>query len=407
MKITIRSLVVLIALFLATGFTYAQQDWQPVKAVDSSKNLEIMKAYAGYVKIPGINITVPTVVEADFDASVVFSGNFAVFNDTTQSFVPIYTVSKSATGPVITYIGDYSKGGNIYELFDNNSLTKKDFYLNGSGVNTLGLSVRFSESIKTNSLTISLDRNVSLPDTVTLQALVNNKWVMVLNKVRPTGATLTFPETKALEWVIQMDYSQSIRIADISFSNLTSSVAKNSVRFLAQPKSTYTIYVNSDRSVDNYANYEGSYNLTTNQYKNIGMFTVSSNPLFSPSDLDNDGVIDTIDNCKSHSNSDQKDEDKNGVGDVCDDYDKDGVINSIDNCPNLPNYDQRDTDGDKIGDKCDEDESRLTEKYPVVVWFGLGFASIVFMALLFIAGMKMRKNLSTNTAPNDNNINQQ
>jgi hypothetical protein len=63
----------------------------------------------------------------------------------------------------------------------------------------------------------------------------------------------------------------------------------------------------------------------------------------------------------------------------------------MDNCVDTPNYDQRETDGDKIGDACDTGESRFTEKYPWIVWVGIGFATVVFLSLLFIAGNKIRK----------------
>ena len=51
------------------------------------------------------------------------------------------------------------------------------------------------------------------------------------------------------------------------------------------------------------------------------------------------------DNCPFVRDSDrsQPDDDKDGVGNICD------------NCPTTPNTDQKDVDGDKIGDACDPD----------------------------------------------------
>lgn len=65
-------------------------------------------------------------------------------------------------------------------------------------------------------------------------------------------------------------------------------------------------------------------------------------------DFDDDGILDSVDNCPFEANSSdgeetQRDYDGDGVGDVCD------------NCANVANADQKDRDGDRIGDACDRD----------------------------------------------------
>ncbi|MEA2427862.1 MAG: tripartite motif-containing protein 71, partial [Thermoleophilaceae bacterium] len=51
-------------------------------------------------------------------------------------------------------------------------------------------------------------------------------------------------------------------------------------------------------------------------------------------DADGDGVVDAVDNCRGLSNPDQRDTDRDGRGDACDDdIDGDGIPNAQDRCP--------------------------------------------------------------------------
>ena len=75
-------------------------------------------------------------------------------------------------------------------------------------------------------------------------------------------------------------------------------------------------------------------------------------------DSDGDGVGDVCDNCPDQANADQADSNENGIGDLCDggrDSDQDGIPDSQDNCPNEANNSQNDLDGDGKGDACDND----------------------------------------------------
>ncbi|MFT7559976.1 MAG: hypothetical protein ACI93R_001891, partial [Flavobacteriales bacterium] len=78
-----------------------------------------------------------------------------------------------------------------------------------------------------------------------------------------------------------------------------------------------------------------------------------------PSDVDGDGVIDSLDNCPTIANPGQEDANGNGVGDACEagtlDQDGDGWADVNDNCPVIANPGQEDSNNNGIGDACEPD----------------------------------------------------
>jgi len=74
-------------------------------------------------------------------------------------------------------------------------------------------------------------------------------------------------------------------------------------------------------------------------------------------DTDDDGVVDSEDNCPDDPNPGQENNDGDELGNVCDpDDDNDGVDDGDDNCPVDANAGQENNDGDAQGDVCDPDD---------------------------------------------------
>ena len=75
--------------------------------------------------------------------------------------------------------------------------------------------------------------------------------------------------------------------------------------------------------------------------------------MFAITDDDNDGCPDSSDAFPLDP-SECSDNDGDGLGDNADpDDDNDGILDTIDNCLYTPNADQLDTDGDGTGNACD------------------------------------------------------
>jgi hypothetical protein len=229
---------------------------------------------------------------------------------------------------------------------------------------------------------LELEPFVALPKTAEASVIdeVGAEHIL-LAKTALSSQAIRFPKTTSGHYRIRFEYGQPLRIREISFFNEEAlQIEGRYVRFLARPGEQYSIYFSADRNV-RVSTGEQSNLSDDRDVKRISGMKTENNTLFVPADVDGDGVRDTLDNCVNDNNTDQKDENRNGRGDVCDDYDKDGIGNGKDNCPAHPNRNQQDTDGDGEGDVCDGEESRITESQPWLPWVAMSMGVLVVVGL--------------------------
>ncbi|MCA9367768.1 thrombospondin type 3 repeat-containing protein [Candidatus Kaiserbacteria bacterium] len=266
------------------------------------------------------------------------------------------------------------------------------------------LTLHTIEPVTTSALTLTLPPHVAQPLTVAVRVgMTATALTPIVVERRYAGNTIQFPEVTGQVFEVTLTHIQPLRIADIQVIPRTSVNAVNrtvALRFLAQPGSSYELFAHPDRMIPlqlpESGNLVGEQNILP-----LKPITLAYNPQYMPADIDNDSVPDTLDNCVTQYNPDQTDIDKNGRGDVCDDYDRDGVINEIDNCINQPNVGQADEDGDGIGDMCDSEESRFTEKNPWIPWVGIGLAGLTILALFALVALGPKPAAPTDTPPQE------
>ena len=135
---------------------------------------------------------------------------------------------------------------------------------------------------------------------------------------------------------------------NLSFS-ITSNPAKGSLEANAAGVFTYTANLNLLASSDAF-----SFNVHDGYDWAASAATINISIL--EADSDNDGIVNSADNCPTTPNSAQSNIDGDSMGDACDDdMDGDGYLNSADAFPIDPN-EWLDTDGDLIGNNADTDD---------------------------------------------------
>ncbi|MDP2812499.1 MAG: thrombospondin type 3 repeat-containing protein, partial [bacterium] len=308
-------------------------------------------------------------------------------------FLPYFYKKNTIINDVNYYATTIPSAASSYYMVDKNLNTYTEFVLDKDDKGTVTITLRSSSPITSSAIMVLLDKNIALPTSVELSALVDYQFKKLLAKSSMPQQTIRFPETTSSQWEMSFTYAQPLRINEIRLVQESPDKSSNqSLRFLAQPGRSYRVYFDSDRASATTTSEAG------NLYSDEGVLILNvlpslKNPLYIQSDLDNDALPDVHDNCVSVYNQDQEDLDGNGRGDACDDFDRDGVINDEDNCKNDPNINQRDTDRDKIGDVCDVEESRITEKYKWIPWLGIIFALVVIGSLFIITARSKDKAL--------------
>lgn len=365
------------SLFVSSGaLAMTPQDQMQSEGIEPFRKVKMVQAPT---------IVVPTVVELPLNTGSDERSDLAILEVQTNTYVPYYVSSSYLTYPeVVTAYTDVANG---YPLVDGDAQTNVEFSVQEETQNSARITLTTVNPIESSSIVLELDQYVALPTRVSVSASIDgvNEQIVVAPKSL-TGSTITFPRTTANTWILTLEYAQPLRINELRLvQDAAERTLKRSVRFLAQPQNTYKVFHDSDRAI--YIRTPESGNLMDNT--GVLLLPVApsmNNTLYTQADVDDDSIPDTRDNCVQMSNADQTDIDRNGRGDMCDDFDRDGVMQNMDNCPNNPNVAQEDADSDGEGDACDTEESRITEKYPWVPWAGMGIAVLVLGVLFVLVG---------------------
>lgn len=335
-----------------------------------------------------VDIPIPTIVETTYNFTEFSSRTFFVeevgSDKIVQQKIEHTTITDSSK---LKLTNTPSNVTNSHVLFDGLSDKVAKFTIPTIGdVAEATLIAEATEAIQSNGLMIQLADNSSRPTHI---SIVGDDQVVVNKKVFQSSH-IQFPITTAKQWEITLHYIQPLAITEIQLSPV-GNTKRASVMWLAIPGKTYRVYSDPDTNIT-LPNIETGQMQATNANMQVNAGIID-NPQYVPSDDDQDGVANDIDNCRLP-NPDQEDQNNNDLGDACEDTDADGIINGIDNCPLHANRVQKDVDGDGIGDICDDDESRITEKYPWLPWAGMSLTAIVLLAMFahtLILDKKMNK----------------
>lgn len=360
---------------------------------------EVISVYQTVSRIETPEFEIPTVVRVDVMADTLAYQDWKkllLVEESTQTIQPIQ-VQSNTLSQVITRIEDGQEIQDESLQPENNSGFLFPFDKENEE-NTYTIQVSYTQPIMTEQLDLNFDTNVVSPFELTLsyEDIETKEDIVLFNRKRISSNLTPILYTSASEFTLVFYYDQPIQLNSISLARSIQNTISRSVYFLARPGETYALYSEPAGTVRDYREpEEGNYLSKANSAVPVTLLPDESNPDYIPPDEDNDGVINTEDNCIDVPNPDQEDLNRNGKGDACDDFDTDGVINARDNCIDVPNSRQIDTDGDGVGDKCDTEESRILERYVFLPWIGVAFGLSAVFLLLFLTLRKERQKNKT------------
>jgi hypothetical protein len=345
---------------------------------------EVLQSFASAATITIPEISVPTAVDIMVPGYMQQGQSLGLYNQTEEVFVPFITGNASPVEPVSVQRID-QVDAELSALVDKRHDAHVDFEIDAASADSrVTLRYTFERPIVSDELSMSLAQYVVRPTLVSIKVGTPEGMKYVLSPVAPTGNSIVFPKTEGSVWEVTLVYKQPLRLTELAFQTEADLYMDVPIRFLAYPGRNYTLFYNPEVILDQQLGEIGDLRAAMAVQKG-SIAAGQLNPLYIPADSDMDGRTDANDNCPRHANEEQEDIDENGRGDVCDDFDLDGHVNAADNCHEVPNRDQADTDTDGIGDVCDGEESRVTERYPWLVWVALGVATAVFVGLFLLA----------------------
>jgi hypothetical protein len=382
-KLFIFLAVIVTAFILYSSNAYASHmsNLEPTYSPQMAVN-EILSRFRFFHEFSKIEGSIPRVAEVELPKGGNYtSAYFTLIEDDTTTLQPFEIISKQEKLKYeVFHKNKNSQSLSADYLSDNNMNTFYDFPLSGVGSKEqVVIRFVFPQPITTQTLQLFFSPDGDIPTSVTMKSFANNTENIIFADRDFSNGVIYFPERTASEWEVILNHSQPLRLLEANFiEKQTHTNNAQYIRFLMRPGSPYILFSNPDGFVDKPYLEQGNLASVTDVLT-LPFPLEKLNPLYTPSDLDRDGISDSSDNCPSLANKDQKDTNNNGAGDACEDFDKDGILNGLDNCPSHPNRTQQDADGDKVGDHCDDEESRLTERLAFLPWVGilLGFGVVI------------------------------